>query len=318
MTTEPAAAALGLEVPAAPSAASATALDGLSIVLPALNEAEAIAPQLAAIRNAVASLSIPCEVIVVDDGSTDGTGPLAEKGGARVVTNPQNAGYGASLKRGIQAARHEHILICDADGTYPVARIPDLVREAERGFDMVVGARTGPYYRGSLIKHPWRLVYLELCRFVTGIKIPDANSGLRIFKKRLALDVFDDLCSGYSFTTTLTLAALSRGAFVRFVPIDYGKRIGRSKVRFLRDALRTAQLMVQAILLYNPIKLFLLLAIAPGLMAALLLGLGISWKSAGFIVASAVSAATAVLVFSLGLIADLLRKIAAGRDGPRG
>jgi glycosyltransferase involved in cell wall biosynthesis len=309
--------ALGLEIPTAPSADRAAALDGISIVLPAYNEAEAIEPQVAQIREVMGRLSIGAELIVVDDGSSDGTGELAAKAGARVVANPQNAGYGASLKRGIQAARYDHILICDADGTYPVGRIPDLVREAERGFDMVVGARTGRYYRGSLLKHPWRLVYLELCRFVTGIKIPDANSGLRIFKKRLALDVFEDLCSGYSFTTTLTLALLSRGAFVRFIPIDYTKRIGKSKVRFFIDALRTAQLIVQAILLYNPIKLFLLLAIGPTVAAAALLGLAIWARSTGLVVASVLAASTALLIFSFGLMADLLRKVVAnGRGHP--
>jgi glycosyltransferase involved in cell wall biosynthesis len=286
------------------------AVAGISIVIPAFNEAEAITSQVQTIRDAVAGLAIPWEVIVVDDGSTDDTGALAERAGAIVLRHPANAGYGASLKRGIQAARHEHIVICDADGTYPVGRIPDLVREADQGFDMVVGARTGRYYRGSLMRHPWRLVYLELCRFVTGVRIPDANSGLRIFRKRLALEVFDDLCAGYSFTTTLTLALLSRGAFVRFVPIDYGKRIGRSKVRFLVDALRTAQLIVQAILIYNPIKLFLLMALPPGVVALAVAALAALWRSGELAVAASVLASTALLTLGLGFVSDLLRKIA--------
>jgi glycosyltransferase involved in cell wall biosynthesis len=306
----------GLEVPAAPPAESAGKLDGLSIVVPAFNEAEAIAPQVSSLREVAAKLPFPAEVIVVDDGSSDGTGELAEKAGARVVKNPANAGYGASLKRGIQAATHENIIICDADGTYPVARIPELVREAERGFDMVVGARTGRHYRGSLLKHPWRLVYLELCRFVTGVKIPDANSGLRLFKKKHAFEVFDDLCQGYSFTTTLTLALLSRGKFVRFYPIEYGARIGRSKVRFLIDALRTTQLVAQAIVLYNPIKLFLLLAVPPTFAAAVFLALAVWERSATLVVASTISGATALLVLSLGFVTDLLRKIAL-REGGR-
>jgi len=289
----------------------APVVTGLSIVIPAFNEAEAITEQVRSIQAALTPLTVPWEIIVVDDGSTDETGALAAKAGAQVQKNPANAGYGASLKRGIQAARHEHILICDADGTYPVDRIPDLVREADQGFDMVVGARTGRHYRGSLVKHPWRLVYLELCRFVTGVKIPDANSGLRIFRRRLALEVFDDLCAGYSFTTTLTLALLSRGAFVRFVPIAYGKRIGKSKVRFLIDALRTAQLIVQAILVYNPIKLFLLMAAPPGFLAALVAVLAALWRSGELAVAASILASTALLTLALGFVSDLLRKIAA-------
>jgi polyisoprenyl-phosphate glycosyltransferase len=316
MTT--AATSLGaLEVPQAPPPEAANKLAGLSVILPAYNEAEAIAPQVAQIRDVLKSLAAPSEVIVVDDGSNDGTGDLAAKAGATVVRNPANAGYGASLKRGIQAAHHDWILICDADGTYPVARIPDLVREAERGFDMVVGARTGRYYRGSLLKHPWRLIYLELCRFVTGVKIPDANSGLRIFRKAHAVEVFDDLCRGYSFTTTLTLAFLSRGKFVLFHPIEYGKRIGRSKVRFVVDALRTTQLVAQAILLYNPIKLFLLLAAIPGLAAIGLAALAIYWRNGAICVASTIAFATAFLALSLGFVADLLRKIALRESGGR-
>jgi glycosyltransferase involved in cell wall biosynthesis len=291
-----------------------TAVTGVSIVLPAYNEAEAITSQIASIRDVMGRTTTPWEIIVVDDGSDDETGSLAEKAGAAVVKNPANAGYGASLKRGIQAAHHEHIVICDADGTYPVDRIPDLIREAEQGFDMVVGARTGRYYRGSLLRHPWRLVYLELCRFVTGVKIPDANSGLRIFRKRLALDVFEDLCSGYSFTTTLTLALLSRGTFVRFLPIAYGKRIGKSKVRFLIDALRTSQLIVQAVLLYNPIKLFLLLAAPPALAALATAVLAFSWRSSELAVAASILASTALLTLALGFVADLLRKIASRRE----
>jgi len=306
-----------LTAPAAQAAPPRAQLTGLSVVIPAFNEAEAIAPQIEAIRAVLAPLGVPWELIVVDDGSTDETGTLAEKAGATVIKNPGNGGYGASLKRGIQASRFEHILICDADGTYPVDRVPDLLREAEKGFDMVVGARTGRYYRGSLLKHPWRLVYLELCRFVTGVKIPDANSGLRIFRKRYALDVFEDLCAGYSFTTTLTLALLSRGAFVRFMPIDYGKRIGKSKVRFLVDALRTAQLIVQAILLYNPIKIFLLLTFPPALGALVLGVLAIVQRSGELALSATILAATTLVLLALGFVADLLRKIATSPDAKR-
>lgn len=293
--------------PAAP-AARPPVVTGVSVVLPALNEAEAIQEQLQALKAVLDKVTVPSEVIVVDDGSSDGTGELAAKAGAIVVRNPTNAGYGASLKRGIQAARHAHIVICDADGTYPVDRIPDLIREADLGFDMVVGARTGRHYRGSLLKHPWRLIYLEICRFVTGTRIPDANSGLRIFKKQLALDVFEDLCQGYSFTTTLTLASFSRGKFVKFMPIDYMKRVGKSKVRFVIDALRTAQLIVQSILLYNPIKLFLLLAFPPAVAALALLGGAVYWRSGELTIAAVIAAAAALATFSCGLLADLMRK----------
>src|SRR5262249_15589615 len=111
MTSPAAETAKELVVPAPPPEARAAAIQGISIVIPAYNEAEAIGPQITAIREAMAKVQFPWELVIVDDGSTDGTGELARKAGARVLENPGNAGYGASLKRGIVAARHEHVVI---------------------------------------------------------------------------------------------------------------------------------------------------------------------------------------------------------------
>jgi glycosyltransferase involved in cell wall biosynthesis len=242
----------------------------------------------------------------VDDGSTDDTAEEARAAGAMVIQHPQNAGYGAGLKTGIAHARFDHIVIADADGTYPIDRIPDLMSYAGR-FDMVVGARQGKYYRESFLKEPSRLVFGALCSWVTGQHIPDVNSGLRVFRTNLARQYFHVISQGFSFTTTITLAALSNGYFVKYVPIDYYRRAGKSKVKLLRDVPRTTQIILQAIVYYNPIKLFLAFALA-----CLFLAL-ISWllfaltRSTVAGVVAGLWSVCVVQFVALGLLADLIR-----------
>lgn len=245
-----------------------------SVLVPALNEEQGIGSVL----NRLHALSLahrslgeggPApEIIVIDDGSTDRTGEIAKAKGARVLTHPMQGGYGRSLKDGIRAATHDIIVLTDADGTYPVERIPDLLKELDRGNDMVVGARHGREYRGTFLKMPARLLFKWLVEFTTGRRIPDINSGLRAFRKSQMLPFIDDLCDGFSFTTTITLIYCLTGKFVAYVPIDYSRRLGHSKVRFLRDSFRTLQYITEVIAIYNPLKLFGLLAGLLGLMAA--------------------------------------------------
>ena len=202
-----------------------------------------------------------CEIVVVDDGSTDGTASAAESAGSIVLRHPANGGYGRSLMDGIQAAQHDIIVITDGDGTYPVERISDLVRKIEEGFDMAVGARQGTQQYDSLLRAPARLLFKFLVEFTTGAHIPDINSGMRSFRKSQVLPYFPDLCQGFSFTTTLTLIYKLTGKFIVYLPIEYHKRIGKSKVSVIRDSLRTLQYVVEVIVTYNPLKLFLLLCL---------------------------------------------------------
>ncbi len=225
-----------------------------SVIVPALNEEQGIA----AVLDRLLALSPRPEIIVVDDGSTDRTGEIARSKGARVVTHPMSGGYGRSLKDGIAAASNDIIAITDADGTYPIERIQDLLADLARGNDMVVGARHGKFYRGTLLKMPARLVFKWLVEFTTGRSIPDINSGLRVFRKSQMTPYLDDLCNGFSFTTTITLIYCLTGKFVHYIPIDYAERLGDSKVRILRDSFRTLQYIIEVIAIYNPLKLFAL------------------------------------------------------------
>ncbi len=227
-----------------------------TVIVPALNEEEGIASVIDRLK----ALSPAPEIIVVDDGSTDRTGEIALSKGARVLTHPMAGGYGRSIKDGIAMATNDIIALTDGDGTYPIERIPDLLKELEKGNDMVVGARHGKYYRGMLFKMPARIVFKWLVEFTTGRHIPDINSGLRAFRKSTMTPYLDDLCNGFSFTTTITLVYCLTGKFVQYVPIDYAKRIGRSKVRIVRDSLRTLQYITEVIAAYNPLKLFALLS----------------------------------------------------------
>lgn len=293
----------------------------ISVVVPAYNEEEAIAPTVAAIRAMLDGAGwTEGEIVVVDDGSTDATAERAAAAGARVVRHPANAGYGRSLKDGILAAKHDLIAITDADGTYPIDRIPGLAAKVEAGFDMAVGARQGEAYRESALKHPLRLLLKFLVEFTAGQKVPDPNSGLRVFRRRDIVEHFPALSQGFSFTTSATLAYMSTGKHVVYEPIPYAKRIGVTKVRLMRDSLRTLQFIVQAILFHNPLKLFLCAALgaaAFGLLSAVAAAIAGGWVIWAF---SLLGFAVAAFSCLIGLLAEMMRQIwrhAGFRGGPR-
>jgi len=238
------------------------AIDQLSLVIPAYNEERAISRIIDSAGKVLSSQLDNYEIIVVDDGSTDATFLAALTAGAVVIKHPVNLGYGNSLKTGINKAKYDYVAICDADGTYELEELKKLIPHAEY-FDMVVGARTGSVFLGKGIKRIARWCQLLLVRFSTGYPVPDANSGLRIFRKKNLQSYFEGICGGFSFTTSITLAMLSTGRTVKYVPVEYHPRIGRSHVRFVRDTLGSLQIITHVILKYNPIKAFLAIMIFP-------------------------------------------------------
>jgi polyisoprenyl-phosphate glycosyltransferase len=276
-------------------------MSSISVIIPAYNEEKGIASVLERLK------SIGAEVIVVDDGSTDSTGEVAKSHGAIVVRHPANGGYGQSLKSGIRKASNDLIAIADADGTYPVEELPKMVLMMEEGYDMVVGARQGVHYRGTFLKMPARIIFKFLVEFSTGRHIPDINSGLRMFRKSNVVPLFPLLCDTFSFTTSLTLAFCFMHKFIAYIPISYDKRVGKSKVRMVRDSLRTLQFIVQSIAHFNPLKLFLL-------MSSFLFVVAIGFVIAGVWVNSLMIALPAgpfflgsIIVFALGIMADIWR-----------
>lgn len=241
----------------------------VSIVIPAFNEGGAVGETIRQARKAFEGSGHDYEIIVVDDGSKDATGAEARQEGAAVIRHPYNIGYGNSLLTGIRQARYPVIAITDADGTYPVRELPSMVAEMnDRGLDMLVGARRGQQYHGTLTKRFARFCFKHLAQFVCGRTIPDINSGLRVMRRDMVMQFARALCGGFSFTTTITIIAILNNRFVDYRPIDYAKRVGKSHVRYFRDTLRTTQILVMTILLFNPIKLYLLCTLG-------VLGLGV-------------------------------------------
>ena len=231
-------------------------IDPISIVIPAYNEAEAIQPTIDKIKQITAQAGLISEIIVVDDGSSDGTGTaVAQYPDVHVFQHPQNKGYGASLKTGIRQAAHNTVIIIDADGTYPCEMIPELAAKMS-AYDMVVGARTGENVQVPLARRPAKWVLNRLANYLSGVEIPDLNSGLRAFKRDVAMSYFRLLPSGFSFTTSITLALLTNDYNVLYVPIDYYQRTGKSKIRPFRDTINFFSLVVRVVLSYRPLRVF--------------------------------------------------------------
>jgi polyisoprenyl-phosphate glycosyltransferase len=234
--------------------------EGFTVILPAYNEGNAIRETLSKLKDAMTSLQTPHEVLVVNDGSHDNTQEEAQGTAVTVIRHPINSGYGRSLLTGIEAARYDTIVIVDADGTYPLEDLPKLLAYYDRGFHMVVGARQGHHYFSSISKSLLRSIFRLLAEFTCGRSIPDINSGFRIFDRRPVLRWRDSLSTGFSFTTTITLLFMLNNLFVGYLPISYSKRIGKSKVRLIRDGLRSLQIIITTIAQFNPMKLYILLA----------------------------------------------------------
>ncbi len=286
----------------------------ISIVIPAYNEEAVIADTIERCRQILSQIGdANSEIIVIDDCSTDQTFLRAERAGARVSKHPHNIGYGRSLKDGISMSKNDIIVITDADGTYPLERIPDLLTEYKQGFDMVVGARKGKNYDESFKKKILRIILKNLVQFTAGRKIEDINSGLRIFSRTAIMRYFDTLCDTFSFTTSVTLAYMMTGKFVKYIPVEYHKRVGKTKVRLFKDTFRTLQYIVEAILYYNPIKIFLALSgivfifALANFTAAFFSHLNtFFWLGIGSVLLS-------ILIFAIGLVAVLLKQILMGQ-----
>lgn len=232
----------------------------VSVVIPAYHEEAVVGNVVESVRRVLGAANIEHEIIVVDDGSTDATGERARAAGAKVQRHPGNRGYGAALKTGVLAAQYDHIAITDADGTYPIERLPELVKELEQA-DMVVAARIGENVHIPLLRRPAKWVLNRLANYITQSEIQDLNSGMRIFPKSTALQYFNILPDQFSFTSTITIAMLCDRYAVRYLPIDYHRRTGQSKI-VASDAATFATLIVRTAMLFRPLRVFLPVVLA--------------------------------------------------------
>ena len=233
----------------------------LSIVIPAYNEEETISKTLNDLKSVLDGIKKSYEIIVVDDGSNDNSAEVVKNiKNINFVQHPYNKGYGAALKTGIKNAQSDLILIIDADGTYPAKDIPRLLEYANE-YDLVVGSRTGKDVNVQLYRRPAKWFLSKLANYLSGAKIPDINSGMRTFRKEDVKKFFSLLPSGFSFTTTMTLAYFSNDYNVKYIPIDYYERKGKSKIKPFRDGFNFIMLIIKTITYFNPLKVFLPISI---------------------------------------------------------
>lgn len=279
---------------------------GVTVVVPAYNEEGAIAPQIENVRAVMERSGRPWELIVVDDGSTDATASQAEQTGARLIRLGRNRGYGAALKAGIAAAQHELIVITDADGTYPSQAIPALLEHAAH-HDMVVGARIGENVAIPLARRPAKWVLGRLASYMAGQEIPDLNSGLRVMKKSLVEKFEHLLPSGFSFTTTITLALLCSDYSVYYHAIEYHKRVGRSKIR-PGHAYQFLMLILRTIVYFNPLRFFLPLGAV--FFAAGVAKFGYDFTKMNLSESAVMGVLTGVIIWCVGLLADQISRMA--------
>jgi len=281
----------------------------LSIILPAKNEAEGLRQTLPRLRNAHPE----AELIVVDDGSTDGTAAVAAEFGAKVLSSPYSMGNGAAIKRGARAAMGEVLVFMDADGQHDPGCIAALLSKLAEGYDMVVGARDwagqAGVHRGAA-----NAFYNWLASRMTGFKVWDLTSGFRAVRAEKFREFIHLLPNGFSYPTTSTMAFFRSAYPVAYVPIPVARRIGRSHIRPLRDGIRFLLIIFKIATLYSPLKLF-----APTGTVFFLLGLGwYGWTLVTenrFTNMSALLMSAAVIVFLIGLVSEQITALTYRRDG---
>lgn len=232
----------------------------VSVILPCYNEEQSIENTLDVVSAAMAAVERH-EIIVVNDGSTDGSSAVLARISARyptlrVIDHEQNRGYGAALKTGIRRARGELIAITDADGTYPNERLAELIGLC-RDRDMVVGSRTGANVTYSKVRAFPKLFLRAWVSWIAKRRVPDINSGMRVFRRDVVTKFFGILPDSFSFTITITLAMLTTSHSVDFVPINYAARTGNSKIKPIRDTLRFIKIILRTGVYFAPLRAFM-------------------------------------------------------------
>jgi glycosyltransferase involved in cell wall biosynthesis len=270
----------------------------LSIIIPAKNEATSIGDVVA-----VARAEYPnAELIVVDDGSDDGTGEIAATAGATVVEHPESLGNGAAIKSGARAARGEVLAFMDGDGQHDARELAALLEKLDDGYKMVIGARhSGSHANvGRLVANG---LYNRFASMISGRTIPDLTSGFRVVRAHLFKRFLYLLPNGFSYPTTITMAFLRSGYAVHFEPINVGKRAGKSHIRPIHDGVKFLAIIFKIATLYSPLKIFLPIS---GLFFATGLGyyLYTYFTIGRFTNMSMLILSAAVIIFLIGLISE--------------
>jgi polyisoprenyl-phosphate glycosyltransferase len=286
---------------------SAPSAPEVSVVLPCFNERDHVELEVKRIRAALEGAGMSYELICVDDGSTDGTREVLQTmAGIRAILLPRNQGSGTARRIGTQQARGKVVVWTDADMTYPNELIPELVSQLDDTWDQVVGARRSEAGTYKLLRVPAKWAIRKLAAYLTNTEIPDLNSGLRAFKRAVALPYLRLLPPGFSCVTTITLAFLSNGHPVKYVPIDYFKRAGRSKFHPFKDAYNYIIQVLRMVMYFNPLRV--LMPVALTLLAATFIKAGIDLVVHDLRVAGStvLVGLAAFNIMAIALLADLV------------
>lgn len=266
-----------------------------TVVIPAFNEANGIAATIEGLKPQGFA-----EILVIDDGSTDGTADRAAAAGARVVRHPYNKGNGAAVKTGIREAGTAVVLLMDADTQHDPREAGKLIGPVGE-YDMVIGARS--LGDQSLLRATGNAVFRSLASWLTGRPIPDLTSGYRAARRQSLLDVIHLLPNGFSYPTTSCLALMKSGQSVLFVPISARPRVGVSKIRPLQDGFRFILIIFKIVTLYAPLRVFAPIAFL-SFFTGLLYGIWNVVKFDKIPMGSALLIQLGVVVFLFGLISE--------------
>lgn len=281
----------------------------VSIVLPVYNERGHIEEEIRRIRSSMDASDYSYEIVVIDDGSTDGSGDLARTiEGIRLIQFTQNRGSGSSRRIGTNAAKAPIVVWTDVDMTYPNDRIPELVDELN-GVDQVVGARTSEKGTAKALRVPAKWLIRKLASYLAGTPIPDLNSGFRAMRRDVALQFLHLLPTGFSCVTTITMTFLNNSYSVKYIPIEYAERAGESKFHWYKDTKRYLLQVVRLIMMYNPLRVLMPIAV-------FLLGIGAAKLIYDLVTKNFRPAANTLLIFSaafavvlVAVLADLIVQV---------
>jgi len=280
-----------------------------TIIIPAFNEEEAIGNTLRELLHT--EIENECRILVIDDGSLDKTLEIVKTFPmVDVIRHPYNKGYGASLKTGIRASTTEFIILYDADGQHTPESLLNVKRNLGE-YDMLVGMR-GKDSHQDWIRKPGKWILSKVANFLTGKKIPDLNSGLRVIKRDIIKNLLHLMPNGFSFSTTSTIAFMNLGYLVGYHPIKVQKRIGKSSVKQLKHGSSTILLILRLIVLFNPLKVFLptsIILFLMGIIYELLYGVILSTDHIRLIPAAFFLLITGITVFFFGLVVDQISEL---------
>ncbi|MFH1790692.1 MAG: glycosyltransferase family 2 protein [Candidatus Omnitrophota bacterium] len=281
----------------------------ISVIIPAHNEEHAIEPLL---KEIWAAAGADCEIIVVNDGSTDATAELAARNGARVISHAYRIGNGAAVKTGIRNAKGEVLVMLDADGQHKPSSIPEMAGLLDK-YHMVVGARK-KWENAPLHRTVANIIYNSFASYLIERPVEDLTSGFRAIKAVIARKFVYLLPNTFSYPSTLTMALSRAGYSIGYVPIDLRLRKGKSKIHLISDGTRFLVIMMKIATLFSPLRIFIpvsLICFATGVGYAAYKILVLHVR---YTILSVLLIMTAVMVFLMGLIAEQITQLRLERS----